>query len=68
MLNNQYILMDTKPEIDVVLFCGGGYVYSAFCPTRKCQHHQMEYIKNGNEDAARQKIIEKWNKEQENHE
>lgn len=24
MLNNQYILMDTKPEIDVVLFCGGG--------------------------------------------
>lgn len=24
MLNNQYILMETKPEIDVVLFCGGG--------------------------------------------
>ena len=24
MLNKQYILMDTKPEIDVVLFCGGG--------------------------------------------
>lgn len=24
MLNNQYVLMDTKPEIDVVLFCGGG--------------------------------------------
>lgn len=24
MLNNQYILMDTKPEIDGVLFCGGG--------------------------------------------
>ncbi len=46
---------------------GGGYVYSAFCPIRKCQHHQMEYIKNGNEDAARQKVIEKWNKEQENH-
>lgn len=24
MLNNQYVLMNTKPEIDVVLFCGGG--------------------------------------------
>lgn len=24
MLNNQYVLMETKPEIDVVLFCGGG--------------------------------------------
>lgn len=24
MLNDQYILMDTKPEIDGVLFCGGG--------------------------------------------